>query len=48
MYELKNEIQKFNKMHIDNLKNFSSQQGKINFNLNNLYYLVLMKTLGER
>lgn len=48
LHELKNEIQKFNKMHIDNLKNFSSQQEKINFNLDNLYYLVLIKTLGER
>lgn len=48
LHELKNEIQKFNKMHIDNLKNFSSQQEKTNFNLDNLYYLVLMKTLGER
>lgn len=48
LHELKNEIQKFNKMHIDNLKNFSSQQEKTNFNLDNLYYLVLIKTLGER
>ena len=48
LHELKNEIQKFNKMQINNLKDFNQRQEKINFNLDNLYYLVLMKTLGEK
>lgn len=48
LHQLKNEIQQFNKIPISNLKDFNPQQERLSFNLDNLYNLVLIKTLGER